>query len=370
MEGASNQAAAVGVEPIGGQRNGRRRSSGSETIDAVMGALRRSSNSFTKAKAALTPGEDRLLEAAFIKAPVKGKLGRHKRRHMVLCNDRIQWYASADAAAPKGELLINGTTTYVHSEGSLTIHSSGNKLVLKETNAGDARVWSQRLRQVVHESRKLSKGAWSGSPAPAPANASQGSNGTPVDISDTLSATPVAASSAAAASSSLDPGSSRDSGSHGGGGKEPLPHSAAASASPQPAAPPPAAPTPASAPAPAPSRESDIASDRSSRTTGRRSILAAKKKVHKEVAAGSRVRLKDIVSKPELNGQEGVVISLGERNLVLIDGSSTPIALKPANMYPIGAGQRRQTMDSEAKDEPPDPWLLSQQQEQQQQPQQ
>ena len=84
-----------------------------------MGALRRSSNSFTKAKAALTPGEDRLLEAAFIKAPVKGKLGRHKRRHMVLCNDRIQWYASADAAAPKGELLISDTTTYAHSRALL-----------------------------------------------------------------------------------------------------------------------------------------------------------------------------------------------------------------------------------------------------------
>ena len=101
----ADQAAQVGVEPIGGQGSGRRRSSASETIDAVVGALRRSSNSFTKAKEALSPGSERLLEAPFIKAPVKGKIGRHKRRHLVLCSDRVQWYVSADAAVPKGELL-------------------------------------------------------------------------------------------------------------------------------------------------------------------------------------------------------------------------------------------------------------------------
>ena len=117
-------------------------------------------------------------------------------------------------------------------------------------------------------------------------------------------------------------------------------------------------PAPAAAAATPPTAPAEQGARRSSLQAGGR-----KKKAPGLITAGSRVRLKDLVSKAELNGKEGVVISLGEeRNLVLLDDSSTPIALKPANMYPTT--MRKHDVDPEAagKDEPPDPWLASQQQ--------
>jgi hypothetical protein len=78
-----------------------------------------------------------------------------------------------------------------------------------------------------------------------------------------------------------------------------------------------------------------------------------------------RVELTGLMAKPELNGQMGVILSLGEeRHLVLLDGSSSPLALKPANLKVTGQKARN---PKEEDDEPIDPWLVSQQQQQQQQ---
>lgn len=46
----------------------------------------------------------------------------------------------------------------------------------------------------------------------------------------------------------------------------------------------------------------------------------------------SRVRLTGLVAKPELNGREGVVVSVETRVGVRLDGESKPIGLKPENL--------------------------------------
>ena len=44
---------------------------------------------------------------------------------------------------------------------------------------------------------------------------------------------------------------------------------------------------------------------------------------------GDRVRLAGLAAKPELNGREGIVVSLGDRIGVRLDGDAKPLALRP-----------------------------------------
>ena len=50
------------------------------------------------------------------------------------------------------------------------------------------------------------------------------------------------------------------------------------------------------------------------------------------LSVGDRVRLAGLVAKPELNGREGTVVSLGDRIGVKLDGAEKPLAIQPQNL--------------------------------------
>ena len=50
------------------------------------------------------------------------------------------------------------------------------------------------------------------------------------------------------------------------------------------------------------------------------------------LSIGDRVRLAGLVAKPELNGREGIVVSLGERIGVKLDGAEKALAIQPQNL--------------------------------------
>lgn len=59
----------------------------------------------------------------------------------------------------------------------------------------------------------------------------------------------------------------------------------------------------------------------------------------------SRVQLQKLVARADLNGREGTVVSLSNGRLgVLVDGSTQPIAVRPACMLRIDDGGRATSM--------------------------
>ena len=50
------------------------------------------------------------------------------------------------------------------------------------------------------------------------------------------------------------------------------------------------------------------------------------------VSVGDRVRLAGLVAKPELNGREGTVVSIGDRIGVKLDGAEKALAIQPQNL--------------------------------------